>query len=232
MPETLFLSSKFSMISQIFHLKYRLQIYYVSPNFILSQMANFLQSIKCLFDPKEIKANVAFFLAATPFLSLVGLMMKAEVFPSLAETSLSQQYSPWSTIVPLHAWMRLAFTLSFILPLVVLLFLWQWDAVRRMLLLYVGLLLAQIPSELLFTKLGLPGMNFVVGFTYTSFRIWQLCSYARWISRQKQSRTYRRNVALLIFVSGIVFWIMNWFFLAINLLTRSVGTSLASYGCV
>jgi hypothetical protein len=186
-------------------------------------MTNLPQPNKWRLDPMTLSTNAAFVLVATVFLGLVGGLMQAGLVPSLAETALSQRYSPWNTLVPLRLWMGLAVTLSLILPIFALLICWRWLAARLVLLLYLIVMLVHILTEVVFNKLGLPGMNYVVGFTYTSYKVWQLWCYKRYINQQKRSGKGRRKLVLAILVGGIVFWTLNWLFLAINLVTRTAG---------
>lgn len=187
-------------------------------------MPTLLQPDKRWFDPLTLNTNAMFILVATIFLTLAGWLMQAGILPSLIETSLSQRYSPWNTLIPLKIWMQLAVVLSLILPIFVLLVCWREAIVRRMMLFYIGVMLVHILTEMAFTKLGLPKMNFIIGFIYTSYKLWQLWYYQQCITKEKIFRGIKRGFVMAIFVGGIVFWTLNWVFLGINLVTRTIGT--------
>lgn len=172
-------------------------------------------------DPITWKVNVTFILVATIFFAIVGWMISASLL-SFEETPLSQRYSPWNTLIPIQIWMKLAVVLSLILPVFAIVMSWRWTTVRLMLLLYVCTLLVQIATESMFYKLGLPGINFVVGFIYTTYRIWQLWCYQGSLRKQVKPQGFKRKIVEGIFISGIVFWTINWLILAINLMTRTV----------
>lgn len=175
------------------------------------------------FEPITVKTNVVFVIVVTLFLALTGWLTQTDILPSLVETSLSQRFSPWNNFVPLKIWMQLAVSLSLILPVFVLLVCWHKAIVRRMMLLYVVVMLVHVATEMTFNKLGLSSMNFIVGFTYTSYKVPQLWSYQQQIGKQNNLRGIRRTIVLVVLVSGIVFWTLNWLFLGINLVTRIVG---------
>ena len=175
------------------------------------------------FEPITFKTNVVFVIVVTLFLALTGWLMQTDILPSLVETSLSQRYSPWNNFVPLKIWMQLAVILSLILPVFVLLVCRHKAIIRRMMLLYVVVLLVQIATEITFSKLGLLGMNFVIGFSYTSYRVLQLWCYQRQVGKQNNLSGIRRSLVMVVLVGGIIFWTLNWLFLGINLVTRTIG---------
>lgn len=70
--------------------------------------------------------------------------------------------------------MNLAIVVSLVLPTCAIAICWRWPVARRTLLLYVVMLLVQIPTEIAFGRLELVGMNYVIGYTYTSCWLWQL----------------------------------------------------------
>jgi hypothetical protein len=186
-------------------------------------MIDLSQSRQRWLNPLTFSTNAAFVLIATLFLSIAGWLMHFGILPSFEETSLSLRYSPWNTLIPLEIWMKLAVSLAFMLPIFALLICWGWRVVRYMLLFYLAVMLLHIFTEMIFSKLGLPRMNYLVGFTYTSYKIWQFWSYKQYIHQQKQIKGRRRNILLIVFIVNLVFWTLNWLFLGINLVTRSIG---------
>jgi hypothetical protein len=183
-------------------------------------------SNKRWFNPITIKTNFVFVIVVTLFLALAGWLMQAGILPSLVKTSFSQRYFPWNTFIPSKIWMQLAVILSLILPTFVLLVCWRKYIVRRMMLLYVVVLLVQISTEITFTKLGLLEMNLIIGFTYTSYRVWQLWYYQQQMGKQNQISIsgIRRSLVMAVFVSGIVFWTINWLQLSLKIVTRIIGS--------
>ena len=165
--------------------------------------------------PITLTTNVTFVVVASLFLAATGWLMQTGILSSLVETDLSLRYSPWATFIPLKTWMQLAVILSLVLPIFALFLGWGQAIVRRTMLLYVVILLIQISTEMTFLKLGLPGMNFIVGFVYTTYRVWQLWFCKQQFGKQKKSWGIGKNFILAIFLSGIVFWTVNWLILAI-----------------
>jgi hypothetical protein len=119
--------------------------------------------------------------------------------------------------------MRLAAIIAIVLPGLALPICWRWRAARRLLLLYLSVLVVQIFTESLLSNWKLSGMNFIVGFIYTSHRVWQLWCYQQYVRRHRELGKFRQNLVLAVFIGGIVFWTLNWLILLINLVTRING---------
>jgi|GEM_PF-6002240 len=117
--------------------------------------------------------------------------------------------------------MQLAIVFGLILPILALAACWSQSTWRRMLLLYIAVLFMQIVTESTFSRLGFTGMNYIISFVYTSYRLWQLCLYNAYASElEKFGR--RKQIVQTVFLLGIVFWGLNLIILAINSLARSV----------
>ena len=179
-----------------------------------------LSNRKRWLDPMRFGTNIAFVLLATLFVALASWLMHSGIISSLTETTLSQRYSPWNTFLPLKLWMQLALVLTIVLPICTLFLQWRIPTVRRMMALYFLVLLAQILTEKVVNSLGLSGMQYLIGFTYTSYRIWQLWCYRQCFYQQENHNKIRQYLMLAILVGGLIFWSFNWLFLAINLVTR------------
>jgi hypothetical protein len=185
-------------------------------------MTNLLVPSKRWLNPTTLSSNLIFIVTVTLLVAIAGWLMKTGILPSLTETALSQHYS-LHAFIPRPIWMRMAVVLTIILPTVVLLTCWRWLAVRRVFMLYIGVIVVQILTESLFHKWNIPrGINWIIGFIYTSHRIWQLWCYQQYIRSQQELVKFRRqNMVLAVFVICIIFWTLNWLNLSIEMLVRA-----------
>jgi len=175
-------------------------------------------------NPMNFSTNAMFIVCATLFLVLISCLIQVEMFPSLAETTLSQHYSPWETLVPIKIWMQLAVISTLILPIFILLVYWRTSVCRHIMLLYVGIMLVQITTEIIFSNLGFANINYVIGFIYTSYRLWQLLRYKEHLRKQKIISGIKQRMVMTVIIGGIVFWTLNDLFLGINIVTRIIGS--------
>ena len=119
--------------------------------------------------------------------------------------------------------MKLAVILTLVLPGLTLAICWRSLVVRRLLVLYIGVIVVQILTETLFRQWQLPrGINYIIGFTYTSHRLWQLWCYRQYIRSHQDLVKFRQNMVMTTFSIDIIFWTVNWLFLVIALVTRTV----------
>jgi Gamma-glutamyltranspeptidase len=177
------------------------------------KMNNIFSSRKHWLDPTTLRSNLLFIAIATLLSVGAGLLMK---------TSFSQTYSPHN-IIPIRLWMRLAVILTLVLPGLTLAICWRSLAARRLLVLYISVLVVQILTETLFRQWQLPrGINYIVGFIYTSYRLWQLWCYRQYIHSHQDLVKFRQNMVMATFSIDIIFWTLNWLFLLIALVTRTV----------
>lgn len=185
-------------------------------------MTNIFSSRKHWLDPTTLGSNIIFIAIATLLSIGAGLLMKTGLLPSLAETPFSQSYSPHN-IIPIRIWMRLAVILTLVLPGLTLAICWRSLAARRLLVLYIGVLVVQILTETLFRQWQLPrGIYYIIGFIYTSHRLWQLWCYRQYIRSHQDPVKFRQNMVMATFNIDIIFWTLNWSFLSIALVTRTV----------
>lgn len=173
-------------------------------------------------NPTTLTNNGMFICAATLLLLVTGRRMQAGRFPSLQETALSRRYSPWSTWLPFKLWMRLAVLVALVLPATAVAVWRRWSHVRQVFLSYMGVLIIQVATESVFIRRGLPTMNLVVGFVYTTYRVWQLWQSDRLIDAQEQPTGTKRGIIRAILLAGVTFWSLNWLILGINLVTRTL----------
>jgi hypothetical protein len=179
-------------------------------------------SRKHWLNPTTLRSNLIFIAIAT-FLSVgSGWLMQTGLLTSLAQTPLSQIYSPHN-IIPIRIWMRLAVILTLVLPGLTLAICWRSLAARRLLVLYIGVMVVQILTETLFRQWQLPrGINYIIGFIYTSHRLWQLWCYRQYIRSHQDLVKFRQNMVMATFSIDLIFWTVNWLFLVIALVTRTV----------
>lgn len=74
----------------------------------------------------------------------------------------------------LRVWVKVALGIGAIIPLIILMALWNELNVRQFLLGYLGVLIVQLASEASFSRWLVPSVVVSIGTIYTGFRIWQL----------------------------------------------------------
>lgn len=108
----------------------------------------------------------------------------------------------------LQAWMRLAVVLAVLAPTATLARWGRDPAVRRALLPYLGVLLAQVGTEATLPRLLPSWTVLVTGTLHTGFRLWQLRT-ARADLTATHPATGGRRAARAVVTAGLGFWALN-----------------------
>lgn len=74
----------------------------------------------------------------------------------------------------LRFWVKVALGIGAIVPLILLIILWNEPNVRQFLLVYLAVLIVQLVSEASLSRWLVPSVVVPIGTLYTIFRIWQL----------------------------------------------------------
>lgn len=110
------------------------------------------------------------FLAIATFLSMgIGWSVKTGRLPLREMMAFSDRQ--WQFM---RVWVKVALGIGAIVPLVILIALWNELSVRQFLLGYLGVLVVQLASEASLSRWLVPSVVVSIGSIYTSFRIWQL----------------------------------------------------------
>lgn len=153
----------------------------------------------------------------------LGLLTNLGALPWLQPGGLSMPYQPLvgGGIAVLFGWLLSVFSISVILPLVTLLIWWRNRAVRRVLLLYIGVVAIQLIGETQFSGLFAPIIVPVCGgLLYSSFRAWQLWHFQRYITTLDTLGTLGRQIVRGVLLAGVVIWALNVAFLITVALPR------------
>lgn len=153
----------------------------------------------------------------------LGLLTGADVLPWLQPGGLRMPYQPLigGGIAVLFGWLLSVFSISVVLPLVTLLIWWRNRDVRRVLLLYLGVVAVQLIGE---TQLSWVFAPIIVpvcgGLLYSSFRVWQLWNFQRYIATVSTLRPIGRRIVRGVLLAGVVIWALNVGFLLAVALPR------------
>ncbi|HIK33822.1 MAG TPA: hypothetical protein IGS17_11825 [Oscillatoriales cyanobacterium M59_W2019_021] len=74
----------------------------------------------------------------------------------------------------LRIWVKVALGIGAIVPLILLIILWNEPNIRQFLLVYLVVLIIQLASETSLSRLLVPSVVVPIGTLYTIYRIWQL----------------------------------------------------------
>ncbi len=177
--------------------------------------------------PARLLPNVIFTAAATALLALIGRAVADGAIPWIApgERPLQEGFTGWGAVA-FQVWMITAVLLALVLPALALVVWRRQERIRRALLPYLLVLLAQIPTEVLFARLFFANISPVIGLVYTGFRLWQLWWLRRLLTVTHEptgavDRTGYAPVRALL-VLGLGFWSMNLVFLIVTLATRVI----------
>ncbi len=171
-------------------------------------------------SPLRLSTNVVFIIGATTLAALTGWLVKTGSLTVVSPGTVPLQttFPDWGIVI-FGIWMLLAVLTSVVFPLLALIRWRRYQNVRAVLLPYLGLLLVQIPTEILFTQLFFPNMVALIGMVYTSYRVYQLSYFRRMLVHHGLSHTHQRAVHMLL-LAGLCFWSANFVFLLFMLATR------------
>lgn len=153
----------------------------------------------------------------------LGALTGAGALPWLQPGGLRLPYRPLvgGGIVVLFGWLLTVFSISVVLPLATLLICWRHRDVRRVLLLYIGVVAIQLIGETqldwLFAPMIVPLCG---GLLYSSFRVWQLWNFQRYVATLGTLRPLIRRLARGVLLAGVLIWALNVGFLLAVALPR------------
>lgn len=106
----------------------------------------------------------------------------------------------------MQVWIRLAIAIGLILPSVAWLLWFKHPQPRKILGVYLSVLIIQIITEQIFSSVMFPSLVVVIGTIYTAFRLWQLWQGQQFICTFHSSS--RKWVSALLWILGL-FWSSN-----------------------
>lgn len=169
------------------------------------------------------KHDASFVAGATALLALFGWLAGRGALPWFrrGEPPLFREFSAQARAV-LGAWLGTLAVLTLVLPLASA-FAWRrHEAIRHTMVPYALVLLIQIATEAVFSRLLFPNIVAVVGLTYTPYRLRQLAR-AREVLRVADASTETgRRVARLLASVGLALWAANLVFLLVGALPKVV----------
>ena len=153
----------------------------------------------------------AVFVVSITALATLAAWLATEVVPVLEETPVAETLPGWGQVA-LGAWMLAISAVSIIGPLAALA-VWGGDAgVRRVLLPYVLVLVAQISIEITLRGAAPPNVVVLTGLAFTGYRLLQLRSCRRFFRGAGVLGRPRKVVGGLL-TAGLAFWAANGLFL-------------------
>lgn len=150
--------------------------------------------------------TLASFLAIATLLSMgLGWSIKTGNLPLRTVMAYSERQLQF-----IRVWVKIALGIGVILPLVMLITLWDQSIVRQFLGSYLGVVAVQLACEVSFSRWFVKSIVVIIGTIYTIFRLWQL-----WEGLHLTNYT-QQSLGLLWLI--LLFWVANLimlFFMAI-----------------
>jgi hypothetical protein len=112
---------------------------------------------------------LSFLAIATLLNSGVGWLAKTKNLPLRDVMAFSERQ--WQFM---RVWVKIALGIGVIVPLVMLIILWDTPVVRQFLGSYLGVVAVQLVCEVSFSRWFVKSIVVIIGTIYTSFRLWQL----------------------------------------------------------
>lgn len=126
---------------------------------------------------------------------------------------------PRWTLSALDLWVQSSAVISLLVPLIVL-GIWRRSAsVRRTYVPYILLMVIHSISEFAFAIL-FGGINMLVGFIYTTYRIYQLWTAQRYMAEAVEPRGISRVITRGVLLLGLIFWSTNFLFVGAIVVTQ------------
>jgi hypothetical protein len=164
------------------------------------------------------KTILSFVLFATLLTIVVGWLITTGVLPIQKTIHFSDAERSFMGI-----WIKLAIALGLILPGIAGLVWIKYPQPRKVLGLYLSVLIIQIVTEQLFSSIAFPSLVVMIGTVYTVFRIWQLWQGQQLVRQVSWTVSSRNWMSALLWLLGL-FWSSN----LIMLLTLGWSSVLSS----
>jgi hypothetical protein len=145
---------------------------------------------------------LGFVVLATLIIMLVGWLISNGLLPIRPTIEHSEAGRKF-----IQGWMKLAIAIGLVLPTIALVVWFKRPEVRKVFGFYLLLLVIQIATELIISKVWLRSLVVVTGTLYTAFRVHQLWQSLQLIRTTQQRSRYRlvRSVLWLL----LLFWSSN-----------------------
>jgi hypothetical protein len=148
------------------------------------------------------RTSLGFVVLATLTIMLIGGLISnglLPIRPIIERTEVGLKFIP--------VWMQLAIAIGLVLPTIALVAWFKRPEVRKIFGFYLLLLVIQIATELIISKVWLRSLVVVTGTLYTAFRVCQLWQSLQLIRAAQQRSRYRlvRGILWLL----LLFWSSN-----------------------
>lgn len=149
------------------------------------------------------KTIFSFVLFATLLTILVGWL-------TTTETLSIQKTIPFNSAERsfMRVWFGVAISIGLILPSIAWLVWIRNPQSRRILGLYLSVLIIQIVTERVFVRIAFPSLVVTIGTLYTAFRLWQLWQGQQLLHQPSWNSSKRKPMSALLSVLGL-FWGSN-----------------------
>lgn len=173
--------------------------------------------------PTSFMTNGVLTIMATILIVTVGILVRTGNLPWLlpGDQPLRNTFPVWGRVA-FGVWMLLAGCISLLVPCITLI-VWRNHAdVRAVLVPYMGMLLIQIPTEMIATQLFFPNITVIVGITYTCYRLYQLWYFRQYVVPEQHPKPLHNRVIHNLLWIGLWFWTGNLVFLLFTFALRMV----------
>jgi chromate transport protein ChrA len=149
------------------------------------------------------KTILSFMLVATLLTILVGWLIMTGILPIQQTIRFNEAERHFMNI-----WIGLAIALGLILPSIAWLVWRRNPQPRRILDLYLSVLIIQIMTEQVFSNVAFPSLVVTIGTLYTAFRLWQLWRGQQLIRQAAWDFSSHKWMSGLLWILGL-FWGSN-----------------------
>ncbi|WP_202895705.1 hypothetical protein [Iningainema tapete] len=150
------------------------------------------------------KTALSFIAFVTLLILLTGWLTINRILP--VETSLNYSTDESNFI---QFWLKLAVLIGIVLPGVALLIFWRNCDPRKILGFYLLVLVIQIVTEAVFSRVLFPSIVVTIGTFYTAFRIWQLWQGQQIMATTAELGTGSRTLLRALLGLMLIFWSSN-----------------------
>lgn len=165
-----------------------------------------------MINPTLLPTAALFVVIATIILMLVGLHMRQQRIVNALDVQAAIGSLPRVARRILPLWMRLAFVLGLLLPLVALVLWWHDALIVQVFLGYVIVLVVQLLSEGWLSRIFPGGISIWTGLLYTAYRLWTL-AYGIGLLANVTNVMPQQTLVNVLLHSNLVFWSFNLLFL-------------------
>ncbi|MEH2084173.1 MAG: hypothetical protein V7K89_30650 [Nostoc sp.] len=144
-----------------------------------------------------------FVLLATLVVVLVGWLTSIEVLPISQVINYSD-----AGVRFIRVWIWLAIAIGLILPTIAFVIWFKYPQLRKIFGLYLLVLIIQIVTEGVVSRVWFPSLVVLIGTLYTAFRVWQLWHEQQFLKATHFSQPNSRLISSILWLL-LLFWSSN-----------------------